>query len=64
MSISTLVKDYIIFIALGLIFFPIILNSFILNISNPVSCGKSFRNNSYFGFCITILLIYSNIYIL
>ncbi len=64
MSISTLVKDFIIFIALGLIFFPIVLNSFILNINNTASCGKSFRNNSYFGFCITILLIYFNIYIL
>ena len=38
-----LIKDFIILILLGLIFFPIILNSFILNISNPMSCEKSFK---------------------
>jgi 4-hydroxybenzoate polyprenyl transferase len=63
-SISTLIKDPIVIITLSIIFFPIIINTLILNISSPISCGKSFRNNSYFGFCITILLIYFNIYIL
>ena len=43
MSISTLVKDFIVLIALGLMFIPIILNSFILNINNPLSCEKSFK---------------------
>ena len=63
-SISTLIKDSIIIITLGIIFFPIILNTLFLKISNPMSCEKSFKNNSIFGFCITILLIYFNIYLI
>ena len=48
-------------ILLTILFILILISALYTNFKDPISCAKSFKRNSYFGFGISIFLIYFNI---
>ena len=61
-SISTLIIKPLILIFLSIIFIPLVINILKVNLDDPLSCERSFRNNSLFGFFTTVLLISFNVF--
>ena len=60
-SLTLIKKDSIVLILIFFLFLLIVLKVLITSLYNPLSCEKAFKNNSYFAFFISLLLIYFNL---
>ena len=61
MSLAKITAPPLVLLLLSIAFVIIILNTLSINLSEPKSCEKSFKYNSFFGSFISLLLIYLNI---
>jgi 4-hydroxybenzoate polyprenyltransferase len=61
-SLSILTIQPLILFFLSVLFIPLISNILKMSLDDPLSCERSFKNNSLFGFFTTILLISFNIF--
>ncbi len=57
MSLYTTKIKPLMLLFLTIIFIPLILNTMKINLNDPLSCEKSFKYNSFFGFFTSILLV-------
>ena len=61
-SLSTLMPHPLILFFLSVIFITLVFNILKMSLADPLSCERSFKNNSLFGFFTTILLVSFNIF--
>ena len=60
LSILFASKPLTIILIISIMFILLIINTLKINFKNPLSCEKSFKYNSIFGFCISLTLVIFN----